>query len=627
MNSFIISSLAGLFRNIGNKFKESATSALFTRIYLAFSRAWENSLIMGLVGSQKRGDKASKSLIYKIFRLPITFWEYLRGKIGIRLGEKIKTSLLCGLGRDYIQSFMAVNTRFWGVMLLSASAAYTALKLAAVHSYSKPVLAAGAVGVIMLLLNYNLTAFLNGSGVVTFIKKAAGFENLDFEFYDEKRISGVQRLVLAAIIGICTGAAVCFSPLLGLMLPFAVFGGLLVMWVPVTGVFAAMFIAPFAPTMALAGVCMLTTLSLLVKALTKENFKWRFGGVGLGLVLLLTLLFVSCVFSFARVGSLTVWAMYFVFIVFYLVIVNTLETKEQIYALIKLFVIAGALVALYGVMQYAFGWTTTNAWIDETMFEDDTMRVYSTMGNPNVLGEFLLVVMPFAAVYFLKYKAKTWAKWVYLAMFALMGLCLVLTQSRGCWIGFMVSLAVFVTFYEGRLWGLLPIAVCIIPFVIPETMVERFMSIGNMEDSSTSYRVYIWLATINMLKHYWVGGIGMGELAFNKVYPFFAYNGVVAPHSHNTFLQLTVEGGIGALVLFVVVEAVFVKKMSSLYRMDNKKSEDSMLALAAASGVLGFLVQSMFDYTFYNYRMMAMFFMVMAVGVSLLYIKSEEAKK
>ena len=58
-----------------------------------------------------------------------------------------------------------------------------------------------------------------------------------------------------------------------------------------------------------------------------------------------------------------------------------------------------------------------------------------------------------------------------------------------------------------------------------------------------------------------------------------------------------------------------------MYRADNKKSLDSMTALAIASGVAGFLVQSMFDYTFYNYRVMAVFFMLLALGMALRHIK------
>mgnify|MGYP002919516094 FL=1 len=145
-----------------------------------------------------------------------------------------------------------------------------------------------------------------------------------------------------------------------------------------------------------------------------------------------------------------------------------------------------------------------------------------------------------------------------------------------------------------------------------------------MEDSSTSYRVYIWMGTLGMMKHYWLGGIGMGEAAFSQVYPFFSYNAIIAPHSHNLFLQLLVEAGISGLGVFLVMQIVFVKKMSDVYRMDDKKSTDSMLALALGSGVIGFLAQSMFDYTFYNYRVMAVFFMVLGLGLALKHLKTTD---
>ena len=56
----------------------------------------------------------------------------------------------------------------------------------------------------------------------------------------------------------------------------------------------------------------------------------------------------------------------------------------------------------------------------------------------------------------------------------------------------MLSVVIFVTFYEGKWWGFIPIVLCILPFIIPQTIVDRIMSVGNMEDSSTSYRVYIF---------------------------------------------------------------------------------------------------------------------------------------
>lgn len=623
MNSLILTSLGVFFRGFGRMFKKSGIYALLMKIYNGISGSWNKSRIMNRLRKDER-DEISSSFAAKIFRCPFTFLEFLKNKIGGFIDTNIKSSFICTWSKSYVQNFMAVNTRFFGIMLLCASVVYTLVKFFRTNSYSNLAAAAAVVGVIALLMNYNLMGFLNPSRIVDFIKSAAGFKNLDFEFYDENSTKGILRLALAAAVGAVTGIVMCISPLYGAVVPFALFGMLLVMYAPITGVFASIFLAPFSPTMILVGICLWTMLSLVIKSLTTKNFRWKFDGVGFGIMLLLTILFVSSALSFARMGSLKVWAIYFVFLNYYFVIINTVETKEQLYALLKLFVISGALVALYGILQYIFGWTTSNAWIDEEMFEDSTMRVYSTLGNPNVLGEYLLLVLPVAAVYMIKYKFRELSKYAYAAMFLVLALCLVLTQSRGCWIGFMLSVFIFVTFYEGKLWGIIPIMLCILPFVIPQTIIDRILSIGNMEDSSTSYRVYIWMGTLGLLKYFWIGGIGMGEQAFAKVYPFFSYNAIVAPHSHNTFLQLTVEAGVGALIVFIALNAVFVKKMSDTYRLGEKKSIDSAMALAISSGVIGFLAQSMFDYTFYNYRVMAVMFMVLAAGMTLHHLKKEE---
>ena len=626
MHSVILSSLAVLGKCIWEWFKLSAIGRAFFYVCAAVSKSWQNSAIMTLLRQDKR-EYTEKSAIVKVMKLPFAFLDFLKRKIGAFIDDNIKSSFLCRWAKVYLNNFIAINTRFFGIMLACTGVVYTGLKLARGQGIVLTGVIATLFGAVMMLMNFNIMRFLNNSIAVNFVKSCAGFKGLDLEAYSEGETNGVLRLVLAAVVGVISGAGLYAAGILGAMVPFAFFGLILVLYAPVAGVFAALFAAPFVPTMILAGLCLWTLLSLVIKAVTHEDFKWKFDAVGVGILLLLAVLFISSLLSFNAVGSLKVWAMYFVFLIFYFVIINSVENEEQLHGLLKLFVISGALVALYGVMQYMFGWTTTNAWIDEEMFEDSTMRVYSTLGNPNVLGEYLLLVLPVAAAWFLKYTAKEIAKWAYAAMFLVLALCLVLTQSRGCWIGFMLSVAVFVTFYEGKLWGLIPIALCIIPFIIPETMVDRFMSIGNMEDSSTSYRVFIWLGTLGMLKHYWLGGIGMGEAAFNEVYPFFSYNAIQAPHSHNLFLQLTVEAGVIALIVFLVTMVVFLKKLSLVYKPLAHRSTESLMSLAIGAGVIGFLAQSMFDYTFYNYRVMAIFFMVMAVGMCYTHVKKGAARE
>lgn len=619
MNSLIVSAVMAFVRTFIGKFSESRLWGIINNINNACKKAWKNSVIMGFLKKDNRSP--ADSIAGKVVFFPFTVTEILRDKLGEKLDSGIKNSVICELGRTYVHNFMALNTRFLGVMLLCASAVYNAAHFAGGMGISKPVLIISVIAAVFALVNFNVTGFFQGSVAVDFAKACAGVKNISFEFFDEDKTEGRLRFIPSVAAGILTGVVLSINPLFGLLVPFALFGMLLVLEYPVTGVYAAVFVAPLLSfsSMPLAGICIWTLLSLVLQSVYDKNFRWKREGVGFALLVFLFVMFVSCVFSFARVSSLTVWAMYFVFITFYFAVINTISTRVQIYGLLRLFVISGTLVALYGIMQYVFGWTTTNAWIDEEMFEDETMRVFSTLGNPNVLGEYLLLVLPPAVVFFLKDKAKSLSKWVYLAMTGIIFLCLILTQSRGCWLGFMLSAVVFITFYEGRLWAIVPLVICILPFVIPQTMIERFTSIGNMEDSSTSYRVFIYMGALGMLRHYIAGGIGMGEAAFNEVYPFFSYNAIVAPHSHNTFLQLLVEGGIPAIAAFVAVIAVFLRCVQNTYKKRDKKSFNSSMCLALGAGVCGFLLQSMFDYTFYNYRVMAVFFMVMGMAVSMRY--------
>ena len=112
----------------------------------------------------------------------------------------------------------------------------------------------------------------------------------------------------------------------------------------------------------------------------------------------------------------------------------------------------------------------------------------------------------------------------------------------------------------------------------------------------------------------------MGEGAYRSVYPFYSYNSIIAPHSHNLYLQLLVEGGICALIIFLVTIIIYIKKTSAIFSYRGRDSIDGVFALASLSAVCGFLVQSMFDYTFYNYRVMAVFFMVLAMTMSFRYV-------
>ena len=152
-------------------------------------------------------------------------------------------------------------------------------------------------------------------------------------------------------------------------------------------------------------------------------------------------------------------------------------------------------------------------------------------------------------------------------------------------------------------------------FVLPDTVIQRFTSIGNLADNSTSYRVSIWMGTLLMLKDYWLSGVGPGVEAFGMVYPSYGYDEIIAPHSHNLLLQILSDAGICALVLFLLLLFWYLRTLCAGFSR-TKDATGRLLQIAFLSGTGGFMVQGMTDFSFYNYRVMFLFWACLGLGMA-----------
>ncbi len=593
-------------------------------IYNKISGGWKKSRIAGWF----RKDQCPKefhqqSLIGKILGWPFALLGWMQKKWGGWLHEKIQKSLILTLGRCYLHHFLALNLRFLGLLLLGAGIGTCLGSLVAGTPLDRFWPALGVLGLILAFFDVNLTDWLSGSWLVNLVCKALNIQT-DFAWYDQEKQSPKAGVFLGLGVGLLCGLAGGVTlPVLGFLTPFGLMALCLVLEKPVAGLFALVFLAPLAPTMAMAGLSVLTLGSLAVKSVVDKDFRLRYDGMSFLLLGFILVYFCAAVSSFAMVKSLSIWAIYTVFIGAYFLMINLIKNRKQLNNLLITFVVSGLLVCAYGICQYIFGWDTQQAWMDEEMFSDIKMRIYSTLENPNVLGEYILLVLP-VSIGLMWTGKKIWHKLVYAGISAVLLGALILTFSRGCWVGLMVAAAIFITFVAGKLWGLGLIALPIIPAILPESIINRFTSIGDMKDSSTSYRVYIWMGTLAMIRDFWISGIGMGAEAFKAVYPFYSYNGIVAPHSHNLFLQILVESGIMGIVLFGIILCFFLKRMATGYQLAGGKGASlSTIICAISAGVCGFLVQGLFDNCFYNYRVLLIFWMVIGMGMAAVKLTKE----
>ena len=372
-------------------------------------------------------------------------------------------------------------------------------------------------------------------------------------------------------------------------------------------------LAPLLPTMAMLGLTLASIVSLLLAFGCERQRKLVYSPANKYILLFAFVYIAATLTSVSVSGSLQGGSLITLFVLFAIVIQNSVTDLRELDTMICAFVLSGVIVSAYGIYQYITGVTGAAAWLDSDMFSGIGVRVFSTLDNPNMLAAYLLLVIPFSGACILVAKRPV-LKLIFTGCFGVMLLCMVLTFARGGWLGLVVAVAVFLVMLDRRFIILGIAALILLYFTLPDVILDRFLSIGNVKDSSTAYRLSIWLGTIAMLRDYWFTGIGPGTTAFNRVYPLYSYNTAAAQHAHNLYLQIMCDAGVSGIIVFLIILFTYFRAMSTAVSAERNKGT-KILQIAAISSVLGFLVHGAADHLFYNYRVTLVFWAVLGLGL------------
>ena len=382
-------------------------------------------------------------------------------------------------------------------------------------------------------------------------------------------------------------------------------------------------LTPFLPTMGSLALVLVSFGSLLLVFGREREKRLVYFPANKFIYALAFIYAYATVTSVTFQGSLFVGLISVLFMLFAIVLMNSVTKWSQVRLICALSVLVGVGVALYGIYQWLFPHKFTNVWTDKDLFTTFSFRAYSTFANPNVLAEYFLLILPLAAA--LVFTAKTWKGRIFwLGCGGVTMLCLLLTYSRGAYLGILFAIAIFFVMLDRRFILVGIVALAVAPIVMPASIMERFLSIGNMADTSSSYRWNIYMGALAMLKDYWFSGVGPGMNAFNEVYPVYAYSATTAQHAHNLFLQMTSDTGIFGLLAFCLTVFSFYRTSFTALRGE-RDFETRIFIITGISAVSGFMVQSMTDYTFYNYRVMLTFWATLAMG--LLFTRCKKLKE
>jgi len=456
------------------------------------------------------------------------------------------------------------------------------------------------------------------------------FKEEAFEYHTPK-IKHHSNIMI--FLGMAFGIISFFIPPLSLILGLSVFIlGVLIVITPEVGILISLLLLPFFsffefPTLSLVVLVLTTTLSFIIKVIRgKRILKFRLIDV---FVLIFTiLLYFSGWISIG--GALSFYSMLVscALMLGYFLVVNLIRSTEWLKRCIFVLTSSAVIVSVIGIAQYILGYIETSSF-DNSYFKDIDGRVVSVFENANVLGCYLVMILPFVIAMFINSLSK-YSKRINFLAILLMITCIILTWSRGAWLAMIIGVFILLFLYSrksGRILIFSALALPFTSFLIPNNILTRLSSIGDLADSSTMYRVYTWKGTLTAISDNLFSGFGYGADAFSKIYPQFAYAGIeAAEHSHNLFLQIIFSMGIVGIIVFGII--IFLTFQQNLeYIKNTNNTNDKLFVIAIFSSLISALIMGMFDYIWYNYRVFFTFWIIIAMASSYFRIKDDEEQR
>lgn len=391
-------------------------------------------------------------------------------------------------------------------------------------------------------------------------------------------------------------------------------------------------LAPFAPN-ALTGVLLVSCAGFwALLTLSDEP-----NGTNLTPIHLLVLLYwgiatVATALSPVKMAALIGWGKLTLYLVMFAFLARVVRSPRWRSWLVTVYLHVALVVSVYGLRQKLFGAEALATWVDPASPSANEVRVYSYLGNPNLLAAYLLpaIALSIAAIF-------AWRGWMPKALaLTLTGVnsaCLYYTGSRGGWIGLIalafVLLVLLIYRWSDYLPGFwrrwaLPIALggltglLILAVLLVEPLRDRALSIfADRQDSSNNFRLNVWAAVLEMIRDRPILGIGPGNNAFNLIYPLYQRPQYTALGAYSIFLEIAVETGLIGLGCFLWLVLVILEQgWVQLQGLRTRQSREIFWLIAAIATLCGMLAHGVVDTVWYRPEVATLWWFMVALIAS-----------
>jgi O-antigen ligase len=239
-------------------------------------------------------------------------------------------------------------------------------------------------------------------------------------------------------------------------------------------------------------------------------------------------------------------------------------------------------------------------------------------------AEVLQLIIALTMALFVSLAAKrSWAGAFLLVALAGFGGALLLTVTRASWLGCVVSTLIILFLGVGRRTVIL-IGVLAIPLILAGLFIlqqKRNVAFIDQADQSTTWRETVWREGVNLLvskpRHILVG-VGMDSIKGHwRDWGLFAGGRIPWGHMHSNLLQIALERGVPALLLWLAFLLVYARTLWRSLRSGTKLEwiERGVL-LGALGGLAGFVTSGLVHYNWGDSEVVMVLYAIMGLALT-----------
>jgi putative inorganic carbon (HCO3(-)) transporter len=378
----------------------------------------------------------------------------------------------------------------------------------------------------------------------------------------------------------------------------------------------------------IAGMAWLTKI-----VVGRRGLRWQWTPLTVSIIFYAATAILSTVFSIntrlsffgdsMRLEGLCSIATYLLLVFLFVENVQTPRAAEKLFFWLLL---CASLVSMYALFQY-FCYNPTEHFFYKYLPKGN--GVGSTIGNPNFLGKFLVLIIPIILALCLGEGSRVRVTGLFFS-FVLCFAALMATFTRASWLGLLVGMTIvlFYAFQSSLLNGkgrrILLIGLCLFFIVLlfniytpsrgrgtesdvpvkqtrGEVINKAVKSLDVNKGRGVATRLYVWDKTVHLIRERPWFGYGPDTFMlvfkkFNQEYTNMFHDRVIIDRAHNNYLDTAFAMGLSGLAAYLAILVSFLLYVWRLLK-NLKNRLHRMLFLGILAGFCGYLINDLFIFS------------------------------